>query len=229
MKRVALIDEDREFVRSVRLTFEREDFAVEWFPTAATGLAAVTTRHFDLVLIDSRLPDAIVACRAIRRHPHRLHLPIIAFAAAATEDDRVTALEAGADDHVSKPPNMRELLARVRAVLRRGRPSENGADYSDPQLTISIGASLVVRDGKRIPLSRGEADVLALLLRASPAVLSVEQMRAELSTAARPVTRTTIEARIKSLRRKIGRDRIETRTGFGYAFVGEELRAVALS
>lgn len=222
MKRMALIDDDRDFVRAVRLAFEREDFAVEWFPTAATGLAAITSRRFDLVLIDSSLPDAIAVCRSVS-------IPIIAFAAQATEEDRVATLESGADDHLSKPPNMRELVARVRAVLRRGRQIEAAPQYSDSALTIDIGASLVIRDGKRIPLSRGEADVLALLLRASPAVLSVEQIRTELSAPARPLTRTTIDARIKSLRRKIGRERIETRTGFGYAFVGDqnELRAVA--
>ena len=208
-RRLAILDADSDFAHSVRLAFERDGFDVEHY---AKGEAALGSRPYDLVIVD----DGLELCRRLRERSR--DLGILVVSAQAEEPDRIAALEAGADDHIAKPASVREVVARANAVLRR-RSNPVATPYSEEGLMILLDGSFVIRGSERIPLSRGEADVLSILLRASPAVVPVEKICAELSTPAAPVRRTTIDARVKSLRRKIGRARIETRAGFGYAFV----------
>ena len=216
MRNMAIIDRDRSFARQIGRAFESEGYDVEWFDAPAKALGALRSRTFDLLLIDAGRTGAEF-CRRVRSEALRTDVPIIAMtddASAHTE-----TLRAGADESVMRTLGMRELIARARAVARRATHGlSEVAAYADASLKIYPDTMRVIRSGEQIYLSKGEADVLALLLRHAPASLSVERIRAELSTS-RSLSRSAIEARVKSLRRKIGAERITNRIGFGYSFM----------
>lgn len=216
---LALIESDATHRRALRSLLEAEEFRVHTYETAGMALNAVRAASFDVCVLDLDLPDAdgIAVCGTIRREKPRM--PVIASTERYEEFRCVEALLAGADDVVPKPVSGRELLARIRAVLRRSGKQRSGPTYQDDQLTVLIDEMRVVVRDRPVPLSLGETRVLALLIRESPAPVSVTRIHRELATGDAEIKRGTIEARIKSLRRKLGKDRIETRAQFGYVFV----------
>jgi DNA-binding response OmpR family regulator len=199
-------------------TFEGENFEVEWFAEPEVGLAAVRRRTFDLLVVDvGDHGEATSLCRVIRAESAHPDVPLIA--ATSNAEVHAEALVAGADESVLKSLSGREILARVAAVLRRAAPNfEEKAAYDDDEVRIYPDTMRVIRGSHQIYLSKGEADVLSLLLRHAPMSMSVERIRAELNEDSTPVTRSAIEARLKSLRRKIGSDLITNRIGYGYSF-----------
>lgn len=220
MKRLSIIDPDDTFSAHVRAAFESEHFSVERFKDGTSGLAAAMSRSFHLILLEAALPGVpgIEVCREVRRRHRAGRTGLIIVTAHGHEDDRVAGLDAGADDYVVKPVSTRELLARSAAILRRASPdAPDDVIYHDENLTLFGEGMRAIIDGQPVDLSRGESAVITVLLHHAPSAISSKQIRQELS-ADRDVTQSTIDARIKSLRRKIGRNRIETRTGFGYAF-----------
>lgn len=216
MRSLAIIERDRSFARQIGHAFETEGYDVEWFGAPAQALKVLRSRTFDLLVIEADRAGPEL-CRRIRSEALRSDVPIIAI----TNDASVhtETLLAGADESVIRSLNMRELLARARAVSRRAAHglSETAA-YSSSDLRIYPDTMRVVRNGEQIDLSKGESDVLSLLIRHAPASLSVERIRTELSTAEKSLSRSGIEARLKGLRRKLGPDRIRNRVGFGYSF-----------
>src|SRR5271169_2930363 len=124
MKRVLLIEDDRDIVELVRYNLEREGFQVAAATDGATGLAQVRKTPPDLLLLDLMLPklSGLEICKEIRRDQSLNRLPILMLTARGEEADRVVGLEMGADDYVTKPFSPRELLARVKALLRRAEP-----------------------------------------------------------------------------------------------------------
>ncbi|HUP47324.1 MAG TPA: response regulator transcription factor [Thermoanaerobaculia bacterium] len=214
---MAVIDDDASFARRVRRLFEPHGCEVEWHTASPAAMAAVCQRTFDLLFIDVwTRADGLDLCRRIRSEALTGGVAIIAVTIDAAV--HVEALSAGADQSVVKRASDREIVARAHAVLRR---AANGlgetAAYADPTLRIFPETMRVLRSGEQIRLSKGESEVLALLIRHAPAALSVGRIRAELSGPG-PVSRSAIEARLKSLRRKIGKEMITNRIGFGYSF-----------
>ena len=212
---MAIIDGDARFARQVRQVFEAEGFEVVWFDRPSKALPELRSRTFDLILATSDGgPDLY---RRLRNEARSVDVPIIA--ATVDPDSHAEALAAGADGSILKSFGMRELLARTTAVLRRAsRSLSDTAIYSAPSIEIFPDTMRIIRSGRQIALSKGEADVLALLIRNAPASVPVERIRAELSTPAAPLSRSGIEGRLKNLRRKIGADLIVNRIGFGYSF-----------
>ncbi len=217
MRSMAIIDRDRSFARQVGRAFESEGYLVEWFDVPSKALGALRSRTFDLLLIDAGR-TGVEFCRRVRCEALRTDVPIIAL----TDDPSAHAetLMAGADESVMRTLGMRELIARARAVARRAAQGlSESAAYADHTLKIYPDTMRIIRAGEQIYLSKGESDVLSLLIRYAPASVSVERIRTELSTPTKPLSRSAIEARLKSLRRKIGPDRIRNRIGFGYSFM----------
>lgn len=214
---MAIIDQDQIFARQVGRAFESEGYDVEWFDAPSKALGVLRSRTFDLLLVDADRTGAEF-CRLVRSEALRGDVPIIAITKDAA--GHAETLLAGADESVVRTLGMRELVARARAVSRRAAHglSEHAA-YEDSSLTIYPDTMRVVRAGEHIYLSKGESDVLSLLIRHAPASLSVERIRAELSSPSKPLSRSAVEARLKSLRRKVGPDRITNRIGFGYSFM----------
>ena len=220
MGRIAIIEDDADLAFTMRLNVERQGYAVTTFGNGREGLEGVRRGGFDLLLLDLNLPDVdgLTICREIRRDPATASLAILMLTARASEQDRVTGLELGADDYLTKPFSVRELLARIAAILRRSRTAEPGAAYDDGVLRLDPGSLRVTVHGEEVKLARKEFELLQTLVREQPAVVSRDRLLSEVWQMSDDVETRTIDAHIRNVRKKIGKDRIETVIGFGYRY-----------
>ena len=207
---VAIIAADADAAAEMKNFVEAAGFRADRFVRGASGLQALRTRGFSLAIVGLELldTDPLALCRAASRLA-----PVIAVATQRNGDACVRALEAGADDCLCRPFTGRELVARIRNVLRRGESGRVNEDGFQ-RLAISVSEMRVRADGIVHDLSRGETELLSLLLDRAPAPVSVATL-AELSQ----VRPTTIVSQIKSLRRKLGPGRLVSRGKLGYQLV----------
>ncbi len=221
MKRIAVIEDDSDIAFIIRLNLEREGYAVTTFEHGQQGLTAVQRGGFDFLILDLNLPDldGLTICRELRRDPATRDLPIIILTARGSERDRVTGLELGADDYITKPFSVRELVARVAAVTRRSGPAVNvGTSYEDAEISIDEPAYRVFRLGSEVKLARKEFELLWLLVRNKSSVITRERILSEIWHVPVDVETRTVDAHIRNLRKKIGSKRIATVVGFGYRY-----------
>ena len=221
MKRIALIEDDSDIAFTVRLNLQREGYEVATFDRGQDGLMAVQRGGFDFVILDLNLPDldGFTICRELRRDAHTQGIPILMLTARGSERDRVMGLELGADDYLTKPFSVRELVARVAAVWRRTRvAADDPAVYDDGELRIDEKSFRVFRHGTEIRLARKEFELLWLLVRNKSAVVSRERILSEVWQMSDEVETRTVDAHIRNLRKKIGPERISTIVGFGYRY-----------
>ncbi|HEV8658678.1 MAG TPA: response regulator transcription factor [Thermoanaerobaculia bacterium] len=219
--RVALIEDDADLSYTIRLNFEREGYRVSSFDNGHEGLIAVQHRGFDFLILDLNLPDldGFTICRELRRTPATAKLPILMLTARASEQDRIMGLELGADDYLVKPFSVRELLARVAAILRRAKSAEPDASvYDDGNLRIDSRTLRVYVEGDEVKLAKKELELLWMLVRNRPAVVSRDRILSEVWQMADDVETRTVDAHIRNLRKKIGKERIHTVIGYGYRF-----------
>jgi DNA-binding response OmpR family regulator len=192
---------------------EREGFAVE---RAATGEAALDAEEPDLVLLDLRLPDldGLEVCRRLRE---RSRVPIIVVTARGEEVDRVVGLELGADDYLVKPYGLRELIARIRAVLRRTESAPSTGPMRVDGLEVDSRARRATLNGADVPLTPREFDLLALLIADPGAAVSRERIFEEVWGTRWYGSGKTIDVHVAALRRKLGDPTwIETVRGVGF-------------
>jgi DNA-binding response OmpR family regulator len=218
---VALIEDDADLSFTIRLNLEREGYRVSTFDNGHEGLVGVQQGQFDFLILDLNLPDldGFTICRELRRTPRTASLPILILTARASEQDRVTGLELGADDYLGKPFSVRELLARVTAILRRSKRGETDSSvYDDGELRIDGRTLRVHVEGEEVKLARKELELLWMLVRNRPAVVSRDRILSEVWHVADDVETRTVDAHIRNLRKKIGKDRIRTVIGYGYRF-----------
>jgi len=221
MKRIALIEDDSDLAFTIRLNLEREGYSISQFSRGHDALVEVQRGGFDFVILDLNLPDldGLTICRELRRDPETKAIPILMLTARGSERDRITGLELGADDYLTKPFSVRELLARVTAIRRRTQPPpETRAVYEDRELRIDEKSLRVYRLGKEIKLARKEFELLLLLVRHRSAVISRDRILSEVWHMSDEVETRTVDAHIRNLRKKIGPDRITTVVGFGYRY-----------
>ncbi len=219
--RLALIEDDADLAFTMRLNLEREGYAVTAFNNGHEGLVGVQQGGFDFLILDLNLPDldGFTICRELRRTPSTSKLPILMLTARTSEQDRIMGLELGADDYLVKPFSVRELLARVAAILRRARGTEGEASvYDDGRLRIDGRTLRVYVDGEEVKLAKKELELLWMLVRNRPAVVSRDRILSEVWQVADDVETRTVDAHIRNLRKKIGKDRIKTVIGYGYRF-----------
>jgi two-component system response regulator MprA len=210
---ILIVDDDAPILRMLGRTFSAEGYAVETAADGGQALAAVERSAPDLVVLDVGLPgvDGLAVCRRLREKG--LATPVLLLTARDAVPDRVAGLDAGADDYLVKPFATDELLARVRALLRRGKEPEELLAFGD--ITLEAGTRTAYRAGESVHLSAREADLLALLLRHSRRVVSREQAVAELWQGA--ATANVVDRYISNLRRKLGEPPvIETVRGVGF-------------
>lgn len=219
--RVAVIEDDADLSYTIRLNLEREGYEVRNFDNGHEGLMAVQQGGFDFLILDLNLPDVdgFTICRELRRSAVTAKLPILILTARASERDRVTGLELGADDYLVKPFSVRELLARVAAILRRSRGSDTESSaYDDGDLHIDSRTMRVYVAGNEVKLARKELELLWMLIRNRPSVVSRDRILSEVWQVSEDVETRTVDAHIRNLRKKIGKERIHTVIGYGYRF-----------
>lgn len=224
--RILVIEDDKDIVELVRYNLEKEGYQVTACSDGATGLAQVRKSPPDLLLLDLMLPklSGLEICKEIRRDERLGRLPILILTARGDEADRVVGLELGADDYVTKPFSPRELVARVKALLRRVQPPgeeakllEIGALRVDP---ISYRAQ---REGRTLPLSTLEFRLLYYLASRPNRVFSRDQLLDAVWGTDRFVTPRSVDVYVRRLREKVERnperpEYLKTVRGAGYLF-----------
>jgi DNA-binding response OmpR family regulator len=217
---VLVVEDEASIADLVRLYLEREGFRVVWRGDGRSGLAAVETERPRLVVLDLMLPglDGFEVTRALRAGGGRV--PIIVVTAREEEADRVLGLELGADDYVTKPFSPRELVARVKAVLRRTETAP--ADGPEPalrlgDLTVDPARHEVTFEGRPVALTAREFELLSHLVRNRGLVLTRDQILERVWGYAFPADTRTVDVHIRQLRAKLGeRAPIRTIRGVGY-------------
>jgi DNA-binding response OmpR family regulator len=227
MARVAalLVDDDARLGALVAEYLGRHEIDVSVAGDGERGLAALHKRRFDVVLLDLMLPgiDGLEVCRRIRAAPELVDVPIIMLTARGEAVDRIVGLELGADDYLPKPFDPRELLARVRAVLRRAASGAAAGTrrFRAGQLEIDFDARAVRVGGRYPALTNYEFELLAALARAAGRVLSRDQLLDALKGAAHEAFDRSIDVHVSKLRAKLEANPkepryIKTVRGVGY-------------
>jgi DNA-binding response OmpR family regulator len=200
----------------------REGWSVDSFASGAAALEHIHRHGCDLVLLDLNLPDmdGLSVCRELRDDGTTRSLPIIMLTARVDERDRLLGFDLGADDYVVKPFSVRELAARIRALLRRSTPATQ-AEVNIAGLTINRETFRVAVDGLPVRLTKKEFDLLWLLVESRPRVVTRDAILSRIWQYDGGVETRTVDAHVKQLRKKIGEARIETVIGVGYRFSEE--------
>jgi phosphate regulon transcriptional regulator PhoB len=226
MKRILIIEDDRDIVELVRYNLANEGFQVTAAPDGNSGLNAVKKTPPDLLLLDLMLPklSGLDICREIRRDDSLNRLPILMLTARGDEADRVVGLEMGADDYVTKPFSPRELIARVKALLRRAEPpSDSPRVIEIGKLSIDPASYRVSHSGKAVPLSTLEFRLLYYLASRPNRVFTRDQLLDAVWGTDRFVTPRSVDVYVRRLREKIEPDpenpmHLKTVRGAGYLF-----------
>ena len=216
---ILLVEDEEDIATLVRTYLERDGFQVVWASRGVEGLLALEQHEVRLAILDLQLPDAdgLDLCRAIRQQSR---LPIVILTARDEEIDRITGLELGADDYIAKPFSPRELVARVRAVLRRAEPDAAADEIVLGDVAVDRGGRAVTVNGNPVELTGMEFDLLAYLIDHTGLVLSRERLLDRVWGLAFPGGTRTVDVHVAQLRRKLGRpELICTIRGSGYKAV----------
>lgn len=217
--RVLLIDDDARLAELLDDNLRPQGVALVHAGGGQAGLAALAGGGFDAILLDVMMPglDGLAVLRTLRDAGHRV--PVIMLTARGDEADRVVGLELGADDYVAKPFSPRELLARLRAVLRRVQPETLAEKLSAAGITVDTGSREAWVDGKPVELTGLEIDLLVALLRRAGRVVPRSALLELAGRTDVTVGERAVDVHISRLRKKLGDDsasRIRTVRGVGY-------------
>jgi DNA-binding response OmpR family regulator len=224
--RVLIVEDEHDIAGLIKHTLERSgDTEAHVVGSGDAALKAVSDEPPDLIILDLNLPvvSGIEVCRILRARPDARHVPIIMLTARTSEDDRVTGLELGADDYVTKPFSLRELTARVRAVLRRSAAKEDHPllAYRGDHLVADFEAVSVAVDSESVRLTRREFELLRYLVQNKNRVVSRDRLLERVWGYERSVETRSVDVHVGRLRSKLGdaSRQIETVIGLGYRFV----------
>lgn len=222
--KVLLVEDDPNLVELVRYNLEAAGFDVVTTPDGEEALILATEDEPAVVILDWMIENlsGIEVCRRLRRTPSTANLPILMLTARAEEADRIRGLETGADDYLTKPFSPRELVARVRAVLRRLRPALSGGSLDYGGISMDTAAHKVTRDGVMIPLGPTEFRLLRHFLEHPGRVFSREQLLDAVWGRDVYVEQRTVDVHIRRLRKAINvndtlPDVVRTVRSAGYA------------
>jgi two-component system, OmpR family, alkaline phosphatase synthesis response regulator PhoP len=226
MKHVLVVDDEEDIVNLLAYNLEKEGYRVSKAYDGRQALETVKKEKPDLVILDLMLPEisGIDVARAIRSDADTAGLPVIMLTAKGTELDRVLGLEMGADDYVTKPFSVRELTARIRAVLRRGSsPAPEPETFSQGKLFINFSSHEVTVDGKPVELSPTEFNLLKFFTRRPGRVYTRDQILDRVWGDDFFVEPRTVDVHIRRLRSRIEDDAADPRyiltvRGAGYKF-----------
>ncbi len=217
--RILTVEDDHKIAGAIKRGLMQENFAVDIEYDGESGLGAASTLPYDLIILDRMLPgmDGVEICKKLREK--QIHTPILMLTAKSNVSERVEGLNAGADDYLPKPFSFEELLARIRALLRRPKEAKNDTLQVDDLLLNTLSFS-VERAGQPIQLSSKEFALLEYLMRNSGRVLSKENIMEHVWDFDADILPNNVEVYIGYLRNKIDKpfkkSLIHTVRGFGY-------------
>src|SRR5438094_1335085 len=224
-KPALIIEDDADIAESVKYNLESEGFSAVVASTGEQGLALALDAHNppSVIVLDLMLPgmNGMELCRRLRRENQTRRTPIIMLTAKTSEADRIAGLDLGADDYIAKPFSVRELLARVRAVLRRIE-GEAGESYDDGRLRIDFEDVRVSCDGKNVKLTHKEFQLLSTFAKKKGRVITRQQLLDQVWGYSYYGDARTLDVHIRRLRQKLDTcgNCIETVVGVGYGFIG---------
>jgi len=223
---VLAIDDEKDLIDLVRYNLEKEGYQVRSALDGETGLAMALRDRPDVVLVDLMLPglDGLEVCRRLRADSRTASIPLIMLTAKSGESDRVVGLELGADDYITKPFSIRELTARVRALLRRAAGhQEPPALLRRGELAIDLERCEASCGGKPVELTATEFRLLHFLASHPGRVFSRAELIDHVLGRGVEVIDRTIDVHVMALRKKLGKhgELVETVRGFGYRFRGD--------
>lgn len=229
MDRILVVDDEKNIIELLRFRLEQEGYRVLEAEDGRTALDLITQDPPDLVILDVMLPelDGFAVCRAMRADPRTREVPVIMLSARGQELDKVWGLELGADDYVTKPFSVRELVARVKARLRRSAPSGSGSRraFVIDKLVVDPETMKIRIDGREQSLTPKEFELLWFLARRPGKVFSRDYLLNNVWGYDYSGDSRTVDVHIRHIRRKLERlpgspRLIETVRGVGYRFRG---------
>lgn len=223
IQRIVLVEDDGDIAEILRVNLAREGFTLDVFTRGDSALAAIRSLPPDLVLLDLMLPglDGLELCRMLKRDPKTSAVPLIMLTAKGTETDRIVGLELGADDYIAKPFSPREVILRIKSVLRRQADEEKTGDVLRAgKIEMSLGSHTLKVEGDEVPLTATEFKLLQFLMQRAGRVQTRMVLLTEVWAYSEGVDSRTVDTHVRRLRRKLGvdADRIETLVGVGYRF-----------
>ena len=225
--RILVVDDERVMVKGLKFNLENEGYQVECAYDGAAAVALAREGQFDLIILDLMMPeiDGLEACMRIREFSN---VPIIMLTARSEDTDKIIGFECGADDYITKPFNLLELKARIRAMLRRASGGAQGRGSSQitvGELTLDTEQRVAIRDGKAVELTAKEYDLIELLMKNPRRVYSRENLMNVVWGYSYTGDYRTVDVHIRRLREKLERQPAEpeyimTKWGVGYYFKG---------
>jgi len=224
---ILIIEDEKNIAELVKFNLEKEGFRVQYSAKGATGLDLARKIKPDLLILDLMLPeiDGLEICKVLKKNDATLHIPIIMLTAKAQETDKIIGLELGADDYITKPFSPRELVARVKAILRRVQEKPKSDLLRSGAIEIDHGKHVVTLKGKPVEFTSKEYDLLKTLLEADGRVLSRETLldRVWGYDKSLHIETRTVDMHIRQLRKKLKSEavKIVTVKNVGYRFDAE--------
>jgi two-component system alkaline phosphatase synthesis response regulator PhoP len=225
-RKILAVDDEPHILELLAMNLGQNGYDSCLAPDGATALELAVRERPDLILLDLMLPglSGLETCRLLRQDPRTARIPIIILSARSEESDKVIGLGIGADDYVTKPFGLRELMARIEVALRHAQPSPQPAGAErlrSGDLEIDEDSREVLRGGRRVVLSPTEYSLLALLAREAGKAMRREDIARELDLVGAGGDARSLDVHVRNLRRKLGTradgaDYVETIRGFGY-------------
>ena len=223
--RVLVIEDEPDIRKTIDYNLSKESFEVIQAASIEEGEKALASNKIDVIILDLMLPDGsgLTLCRDIKSEPNTKNIPVIILTAKTEEVDRVVGFELGADDYVTKPFSVRELILRVKAILKRGISTEIQTDNAQDtfgELTLNYDEYQAYINNEEISLTALEFKLLKHLINRKGRVQTRDQLLEDVWGYSSNVTTRTVDTHIKRLREKLGivGDHIQTIRGVGYRF-----------
>ncbi|MDD5132698.1 MAG: response regulator transcription factor [Candidatus Methylomirabilota bacterium] len=222
-EKILVVEDEKDIVELLQYNLEKENFKIQSANNGQRALDLVRKNHPDLILLDLMLPeiDGLEVCRILKKDTKTSHIPIIMLTAKSSESDKIVGLELGADDYITKPFSMKELIARIKALLRRMNPEAKQAEMIRiGDVAIDFSKYLVTQKGKPVELTTKEFELLKALINAHSRVISRDKLLENVwgYDYSLEITTRTVDVHILYLRKKLKSiaDRIITIKNVGY-------------
>ena len=229
-KKILIVDDEDHIRELLKFNLEKNGYVVYMANDGLNGLKLAREKQFDLILLDLMLPgmDGFEVCKEIRRDNIISNVPIIMLTAKSEEIDKILGLELGADDYITKPFSIRELSARIKALLRRSNVKYDNEILRFGNITLNLQTREVLKHGKKLDFTLKEFEVLKLLIQNKGKILTREILLDKIWGYEYVGETRTVDVHIRHIRKKIEEDDkkpiyIQTIRGVGYKFIGDVL------